>query len=191
MSKEFYEIFQNTFPYNIKKEDVNKYLDQFETLQYSQLTRIGEISEDIKQGDIFDEIPSSRIVLDDKKGEVTVEAKLFSAMLISNSCDATRRKNVLFAPILDLNNISDSNTIKTIKSNKKASTIYIGDDGFRDKYIVLDSIFSVELKTFYKLIEEGKSKKIKELNQYGYYLLLAKLAHFLVRPESDEIKRYD
>ncbi|MEB7074502.1 hypothetical protein [Staphylococcus epidermidis] len=135
MSKEFYEIFQYTFPYNIEKEDVNKYLDQFKSFQYSQLTRIGENFEDIKQGDIFNNIPSSRIVLNDKKDGIIAETKLFSAMLISNSCDATRRKNVLFAPILDLNNISDSNTIKTIKSNKKASAIYIGDDNFRDKYI--------------------------------------------------------
>ena len=191
MSKEFYEIFQYTFPYNIEKEDVNKYLDQFKSFQYSQLTRIGENFEDIKQGDIFNNIPSSRIVLNDKKDGIIAETKLFSAMLISNSCDATRRKNVLFAPILDLNTISDSNTIKTIKSNKKASAIYIGDDNFRDKYIALDSIFSVELKTFTKLIEKNASTKIKELNQYGYYLLLAKLAHFLVRPESEEVKRYD
>lgn len=191
MSKEFYEIFQHTFPYNIEKEDVNKYLEQFETLQYSQLTIIGENFEDIKQGDIFNNIPSSRIVLNDEKDKVIAETNLFSAMLISNSCDATRRKNLLFAPILDLNNISDINTINTIKSNKKASTIYIGDSEFIDKYIALDSIFSVELNTFNQLIKKNASKKIKELNQYGYYLLLAKLAHFLVRPESEEVKRYD
>ncbi|WP_323709203.1 hypothetical protein [Mammaliicoccus sciuri] len=195
MTKEFYKIFQGIFPYNVNNIEVKDFLSQFEDTQFQQLL-MDNMSSDfeinsVKQGDIFENIPITRTYLNsnNKLETNTIKEK---AMLISNSCDAERRHYVLFAPVLPLSNYNhNKNIINSIKKNEKASAIYIGDTGYQDSYIDISATTSLELKAFKYFLENKKIVKKDELNQYGYYLLLAKISHFLVRPESDEVFRYD
>ncbi|MEX6218531.1 hypothetical protein [Mammaliicoccus sciuri] len=194
MKPKFYEIFKDIFPYNISDEQVKKFLYQFKDTDFSKLLidkdDVNFDLNDFKQGDIFNNVPMSRIDFDFQAG-FEQEIRLTKAMIISNSCDIERRNYVLFAPIMSLKNVKNKNLEKDIKQNIKASVLYLGNEGYEDECIVLEEMFTLKLETFNHFVKQGNIFKLDELNQYGYYLLLAKISHFLVRPESKDVYRYD
>lgn len=142
------------------------------------------------QGDFFSEMPFAYV---DEEGQVRVV--MAGGQLLSNSCDATRNDNLLFAAVLPLEaytNGSDENKKhdeNTIKNNLYYDLMYYPDNRLADKVVDFGLLTTFSRELFEKIVGEEKVKKVASLSNIGYYLMLSKLTVYLLRPESEEISR--
>ncbi len=169
------ELFPNLGPDKVKS--IKELIREQQEKKYPWLatTCLNELS----QGDILTNIPFFRVTEEGKvlKGD-------FSAILLSNTCDAQRNEKLIFAPLFD---VETSNKIKDV--NLAFNKLHFESVGLMDKYIDFDFISSIERKVMMKLIESRKVEKKYSLSREGYYFFILKLTMYFLRPESKEVIR--
>ncbi|MBP8968407.1 MAG: hypothetical protein KBG42_03900 [Lachnospiraceae bacterium] len=173
------ELFPNIDPYTA--EQAKLVMDQFEKNDVPKLARYTE-QFDLLQGDIFSEIP---FVYINDDGEV--QTFFSKAELLSNTCDASRDDELLFAAIRPIEGYSDNkDSITAIKHNKRYSLFYIPDIPMENYCVDFELITSISRKVFNELCNKGNVNRIATLTSVGYYMLISKLTVFFLRPEDVE-----
>lgn len=134
--------------------------------------------QNILQGDIFKNIEFITYNVDGKpiklKGDI---------MVISNTCDISRNENILFIPFIPLEKLTRKINENDLKKNVIYNFFYIKE--IENKILDFDRIIHLPRKQLEKIKENRKFS----LTQYGFYMLLIKLSVYLMRIESEEVKR--
>lgn len=176
------KLFPSIDPYT--KERAKRTMEQFESIRSPALIKIYNDNE-LYQGDIFTEIPFAFI---NEKGEY--QTIICKAQLLSNSCDATRDDNLLFAAIHPLKDLGNNpSIIDGIKKNKRYASFYLKDPEMKDYFVDFELINTIPREVFLSLCEQNKVKRIASLSLVGYYMLLCKLTVFFMRPEDAEVNQ--
>jgi hypothetical protein len=174
------QLFPSIDPYT--KEQAKKAMEQFENVRGPVLTKVFD-SFDLYQGDIFSEIP---FFYTDEAGEVKLIIR--KAQLLSNTCDASRDTNLLFAALHPLDEFkSNPSLIDSITKNKRYSTFYIPGEAVKNEYVDFELITTMSRENFLSLCQKGKVRRITSLSLVGYYMFLCKMTVFLMRPEDVEV----
>lgn len=175
-----HHIFPNIDPYT--KEQARVAMAQFERSSQPSLTKM-ETSNDLFQGDIFSEIPF--FYIDENGKQKMIKCK---AQLLSNTCDATRDKTLLFAALHPLKDFGDNpSMIDNLKRNKKYNAFYLKDSMLSDEYVDFEMINTISRDAFNRLLETNKVRRIASLTLVGYYMFICKLSIFFMRPEDVEV----
>lgn len=153
------------------KESINQFYKDGKTIDC-----ITNVLDNISQGDIFDNVPFMFI---SKDGDFHVNK--LSAMIISNTCDITRKEYVLFAPIIKYDGTNDD-----IKQNKFYEYMYIGDYHNEEVFVDFGRIMSLKRSILVKELNDNRLIRTKSLNRIGYYLFIIKLTVYLLRPEDND-----
>ncbi|MGL9946933.1 hypothetical protein IGJ63_002048 [Enterococcus sp. DIV1375a] len=187
MDKEHYfDFLEKMLPSFSYGELDKKVLEQFNFEEDGKYVTSDKI-EELAQGDIFDNIPL--FVIEDI-GELP-GIKPVKAILLSNSCDASRRDYLNFAPFIPIELMGKINNDNAIRKNKKNSLLYLPYVDLHDYVVDLNHMFSIKREIFEKLYQDNKIHKKYSLKNAGYYLLLSKLIILYCRMESKDIKRLD
>lgn len=141
------------------------------------------VLDDVAQGDIFDKVPLTVTKLEG------FGIKPVKAVLLSNTCDASRREFLNFAPFMPIDELGKINNNNAVKENQKNSLIYFPYVSLHDEVVDLNHIFSVERDIFERLLRDEKIIRKYSLKTAGYYLLLSKLVVLHCRMESEDIYR--
>ena len=174
------ELFPNINPYT--KEQAKRAMQQFEDIHGPVLSHTCNTF-DLLQGDIFSEIP---FFYTDDNGELKVIRR--KAQLLSNTCDATRDKTLLFAAIHPLKDIEEnSSMVSNITKNQRYSTLYLPDQILKNEFVDLELITSISRENFLKLHDDKKVNRIATLTLVGYYMLICKLTVFFLGPEDVDV----
>lgn len=174
------ELFPSISPYTASR--AKKALDQFEsngkTVQLTTLNAFDYLA----QGDIFTEIPITYI-----NDEGTEETILCKGMLLTNTCDNSRNDKLQFAAIHSIEELENNIGFQeSVKHNKAYQFLYLPDSKLEDYFIDFGLISSFSRKVIEELLQRGKVQKIASLSQIGYYMFLAKLTVYFMRPEDVE-----
>lgn len=182
IKKQFYEFFQQIYPFADLKDQLTKFLDQFDK---DDSLLVETPSDELIQGDILEGVPSAYYVYEN--GEMVVKTEKVKAMILSNSCDITRKPKILLAPIQSISDIDTD--YRLIMKNKIFNLLFINEIGYQEEAVFFDNTFSIDAEILKDRIAENKTEKIAELSQFGYYLMISKLSLYLIRQESDDVKR--
>lgn len=136
----------------------------------------------LAQGDIVDNIPFYNV---DKNGNLRVFRT--KGILISNTCSASREETIIFAPLLKIESLNLKN-LNDIKKNLYYRLMYIPTTKYQDFVIDFSIMSSFNREFINNKIKEGKIKKEVSLNQMGYYLFIAKLTIWFMRPEDSSVQ---
>lgn len=185
MIPEFVELCKQVFPsidpYTAEQAKVA--MKQFENVDGNLIRLSTEF--DCLQGDIFSEVPFAYI---DNEGNV--RTTMYKAQLLSNTCDAERSKNLLFAAIRPIERFQDESMINNIQMNNVYSCFYLPDRRMKDEFVDFELVTSISRKAFLDYCSDGLVNRIASLTSVGYYMLITKLAVFLLRPETEEVNPY-
>ena len=107
---------------------------------------------------------------------------------MTNSCDAVRKKNLLFSAMLPIEEYSEFD-LNSIKKNLIYELIYYPDNRLTESVVELGIVTTISRELFEVLLKTGKVEKIASLSDIGYYLWLSKMTVYLLRPESAEVIR--
>ncbi len=174
------ELFPSISPYT--REQAKRAMQQFEGIQGPVLAQTCNTF-DLLQGDIFSEIP---FFYTDDNGDLKIIRR--KAQLLSNTCDATRDKTLLFAAIHPLADIQENpSMISNITKNQRYNTFYLPDGVLENEFVDLELISSISRESFLKLHDEKKVDRIATLTLVGYYMLICKLTVFFMRPEDASV----
>ena len=179
---DFYEeLFPSISPYTA--QSAKNALSQFYNNESNGEFLLSNNLDNLTQGDIFSAIPFMAIGED---GDVSVfKAK---AMLITNTCDASRNSNVEFIPLHPIKEYStDSEKIQTLKNNKLFQFLYLPDNRLENYFIDFGGISTYSRAAFLKLIEQEKVKKLGSLSEIGYFTFISKMTVFFMRPEDKDV----
>ncbi|MEC0244717.1 hypothetical protein P4H65_02645 [Paenibacillus chitinolyticus] len=185
MIQEFVDLVEQLFP-SISpyvKDRVNDAIKQFDTSGQKSDFFMFKSLDHLAQGDIFDNIPFFKI--DPKTNELFDIRK--KGILLSNTCDASRDEEILFAPLIRLDDIT-SVDINQIKKNLIYQFLYLPDKNLHEYCIDLSWINNLPRSLILKALQQEKISKIGSLNRMGYYLFLAKITVHLMRPEDSEVQ---
>lgn len=173
-------LFPNIDPY--VKEQAKLAMKQFEDVEGPVLSKSCD-SFDLLQGDIFSEIPFSYT---DENGEIRIIC--CKALLLSNTCDASRDESLLFAAIHPLSRLGGNESmVASIMKNKCYSAFYLPDSIMKDDYIDFELISTMSRDAFLALQRMHKVRRIASLTLVGYYMFICKLTVFFMRPEDVEV----
>lgn len=133
----------------------------------------------LSQGDI---LTNMQFVYYDELGKI----KRFkaNAMIISTSCNIDRKENLLFVPILPVEEFAGKK--QDLYSNQIFDYMYLPDAVLQNQYIDFSHFCTYNRNLVNKLIESGSVKRIASLNQIGYYFFIVKLTVFLMRKEDSD-----
>lgn len=175
-----HQIFPNIDPFT--KEQAKVAMRQFEEVSQPSLTKI-ETGSNLFQGDIFSEIP---FFYTDNSGQQRMIRR--KAQLLSNTCDATRDKTLLFAALHPLSEFgSNPSLVDNIKKNRRYSSFYLNDTILSDEYVDFEMINTFSREAFLQLVESNRVRRIASLSLIGYYMFICKLSIFFMRPEDTEV----
>jgi len=182
------QVFPSIDPY--EAENVKDAISQFNEQKPLNLLKESTIS-GLNQGDFFTNVP---FLVYNNKGEI-FGAK-HKAILLSNTCDASRKDNLIFAPLLPLGSFVKKSEIKNktfdvnkAQKNEMYNLLYFHDQRVGDYLIDFNHITSINREFFLERLHENKSAKSYSLNQTGYYLLLTKLTIHFMRPEDPQVQQ--
>jgi hypothetical protein len=170
------ELFPSINPYTA--EQAKAVMSQFEDINTPVLASKRE-DFDLLQGDVFSEIPFLYI---DRRGEV--KQVIYKAELLSNTCDATRDDNLIFAalqPFVDFG--ENANMVKAIRANKRYNAFYLPDEITKDYFVNFELLTTINRETFTEMYKQQLVRRQATLTSVGYYMLIAKLTVFFMRPE--------
>ncbi|WP_206911477.1 hypothetical protein IGL98_002252 [Enterococcus sp. DIV0840] len=185
MDKEtYFDFLEQMLPSFSYGELDKEILEQFNFEDNGKYVTSYEI-EGLAQGDIFENIPL--FLLEDLTKAPGI--KPVKAILLSNSCDASRRDYLNFAPFIPIKLMGKINDGNAIRKNLKNSLLYLPFVDLQDYVVDLNHIFSIKREIFEKLYEDEKINRKYSLKNAGYYLLLSKLIILHCRMESEEIIR--
>ena len=174
------ELFPSISPYT--KEQAKKAMQQFED-KYGPVLSKTCSTFDLLQGDIFTEIP---FFFTADNGDLKVIHR--KALLLSNTCDASRDKTLLFAAIHPLADLKENpSMVSNITKNQRYSTLYFPDENLKDEFVDLELISTISRESFLKLHADKKVHRIASLTIVGYYMFICKLTVFFLRPEDVEV----
>lgn len=184
MIPEFIDFVQKLFP-NIDpytKEQAKRAMQQFEGISQPVLSQERD-SFDLWQGDIFSEIP---FFFSDETGQLKIIKR--KALLLSNTCDASRDKFLLFAAIHPLAEFRENpSMVDNIVRNQKYSAFYLPDRLLKDDFVDFELISTISREVFLSLCQTGKVNRIASLTLVGYYMFICKMTVFFLRPEDVDV----
>ncbi|PMR24203.1 hypothetical protein, partial [Listeria monocytogenes] len=154
-----------------KSNVIKRAVNQFDKLEGNKFITHNCITH-LAQGDIFKNVPY--IHFNTNTGDYM--KTLVDAVLVSNTCDASRKENLTFAPVLPIS-LFDNNELShnELKANNKFAFLYIPDIRLQDKIIDFNSFFSFPRETFESLLDDQRVEKKYSLMLTGYYLYITKL----------------
>lgn len=183
------EIFPSISPYTI--DNLKNAMAQFQHKGKTFSVCRSSPLEYLAQGDIFSELPFTYF---DREGKQKTVKK--PSILLSNTCDASRRDYLLFAAISDIENNSlqgaesfNSKTIEDIKFNRMTRFLYLPCTELNSKAVDFELVTVISREAILKMIGSNKLKKNISLNDYGFYMLLSKLTIFFCRRQDRETEK--
>lgn len=141
-------------------------------------------NEPFYQGDILQDIPFL-IVENYNNPEDGIYTKDFKIMLLSQSCDIQRRKYIIIAPVITIQELertgeSNSNQIRALREQKINYWFYLPEDGsaniLPESYVEFTKITHIPRDLL------DKNKRVKCLSDLGRHWLGFKLGNFFGRP---------
>ena len=183
------EVFPSINPYTI--ENVKSAMAQFQHEGKTFSVCRSSPLDYLAQGDIFSELPFTFF---DRDGCQKLVYK--PSILLSNTCDASRRDYLLFAAISDIE-INPSpecealspKTIEDIKFNRINRFLYLPCTELERKAVYFELVTVVSREAVLKMMSTNKLKKNISLNDYGFYMLLSKLTVFFCRRQDAETEK--
>ena len=140
---------------------------------------------ELYQGDIYTEIP---FLYTNENGEQTCIMR--KAQLLTNTCDAVRDDNLIFAAIHPCEEFSKTaKDLVSIKGNHTFRLFYIPDPETQDLLIDFSLLTTLSRNTFLSLLQKGIVHRIAALSQIGYYMFICKLTVFFMRPEDVQVNK--
>ncbi len=137
----------------------------------------------LTQGDIISNMPFVRY--NSKTGEKGL--LVTEGILLSNTCDAERDPALVFAPLIELNNFTNTQQ-EQIKKNESYRLFYLPDGNIANKVVDFSMVNSLPRSMILHGLEKAHMTKINSLNRYGYYLFLVKLTVHFMRPEDTGVQ---
>lgn len=172
-------LFPSISPYT--QQRTKEAIRQFNELEIPYRFIMNQSLEHIAQGDIIDNIP---FILYDEDGSELSNS--FKAIILSNSCDATRDDNLMLAPFFPINKLkADENAIR---KNTIYPLLHFPDGEVNNEAADMSLIRPYPRSFIEDGLEKGRFKKVASLNSYGYYLFLIKLTIHFMRPEDGEVQ---
>ncbi|MDY7224705.1 hypothetical protein [Halalkalibacterium halodurans] len=133
----------------------------------------------LTQGDIISDMPFVFTDEDNLDNEF-----MGKGMLLTNTCDAERERQLLFAPVMHISvYLNDGLDEANIRNNKYTKLYYLPSAVLKDHVVDLNIVNTYSRVLINKLLDQGIIKRVATLNSFGYYLLLAKLTVHFMRPE--------
>lgn len=112
------------------------------------------------------------------------------AQLLTNTCDAVRDDNLIFAAIHPCEEFSKTaKDLVSIKGNHTFRLFYIPDPETQDLLIDFSLLTTLSRNTFLSLLQKGIVHRIAALSQIGYYMFICKLTVFFMRPEDVQVNK--
>lgn len=130
---------------------------------------------------IFDENINLENVISKTEAKIEIKAKLSTVMILSQTCDAQRRKNAIICPVYKMDEFNfDASTIDSIKKRKTAYWFYLPPIvGILDESIA-------DFQTIYYiprvLIGKYKQNKIITFSDWGRHHLAWAINSYFGRP---------
>lgn len=160
----------------VEKEKLKEAITQFK-VSGKNIDFTSGLLENLSQGDIVSNIP---FILYDKGGNQLIHK--YNAILLSNTCDASRNTHLIFAPILEINNYNNRNVVD-LKNNVIYEYMYLNDNKLGDIYVNFNIIHSINREIILDRLRNNKSDRLCSLTTIGYYMFILKLTIFLLRSE--------
>jgi hypothetical protein len=141
----------------------------------------------IYQGDLIKEFPfpviyeSSLPVVGNKQDKTEVALRLNMVMVLSQTCDAQRRENIIICPVFPVQEISTKQSeIESVRKRKIQYWFYLPQFGsiIREAIADFQTIHYIPRKT----LEGYKSNKILSLSDWGRHHLGWALSSYFGRP---------
>jgi hypothetical protein len=129
---------------------------------------------------IIDTIPSSAFQ-SGSEAKIELRAKLNTVMVLSQTCDIQRRKNVLVCPVSRVvDNEFNNDDLAKLKKRKQYYWFYLPElpDVISESFADFQTIYYVPRS----LVEEAKARKIVSLSDWGRHHLGWALSAYLGRP---------
>lgn len=175
------QLFPNIDPYIA--DEARKVMEQFESYDGHLMNRT--LGFDCLQGDLYSEIPF--VFIDDDGSVGTINCK---ALLLSNTCDASRNDTLLFAAVRPLSDFSENpGFVSSISGNRTYNTLYFPDRIISDSFVDFGLITTISRESFEEMAQKGLIERLASLTLVGYYMLICKLTIFFLRPEDPETNK--
>ena len=177
------ELFPSISPYT--RDQAKRAMEQFENLYGNPKLVAHPKDAELYQGDIYTEIP---FLYTNENGEQTCIMR--KAQLLTNTCDAVRDVNLIFAAIHPCEEFSKTaKDLVSIKGNHTFRLFYIPDPETQDLLIDFSLLTTLSRNTFLSLLQKGIVHRIAALSQIGYYMFICKLTVFFMRPEDVQVNK--
>jgi hypothetical protein len=183
------EVFPSINPYTV--ENVKSAMAQFQHEGKTFSVCRSSPLDYLAQGDIFSELPFTFF---DRDGRQKLVYK--PSILLSNTCDASRRDYLLFAAISDIETepspeceALSAQTIEDIKFNRINRFLYLPCTELERKAVDFELVTVISREAILKMMSNNKLKKNISLNEYGFYMLLSKLTVFFCRRQDAETEK--
>lgn len=174
-------LFPSIDPYTA--EGAKNALSQYKEAGHLRPFLTQPLDEGFQQGDIFSWVPFVEI---SDEGKPVVF--MLKGLLLTNTCDCQRNDNLQFAAIWPVDEFSaDLSKSDALRKNTLYQYLYYPDEALENDFIDFGLITSISRTAFEELVDLGKSARIATLSQIGYFMLLAKLTVFFMRPEDPEV----
>lgn len=160
------------------KNGIKELINQFDTTKPNWFSKPLEV---LSQGDILDNIPFSYV---NEKGEETIFVT--KGIILSNTCDMTRDKYIMIAPLIPFEHEFKPATKQNIKNNIVSGKMCLTNCYLDDYYIDFSMSSSFVRKIIMNLYDIGKIKRLHSLSQFGFYFLCSKIAVYYLRVENYE-----
>ena len=192
MFEEFFNICFETFPQISpeSKKAVKEIIDTYrETGATTDLFTSYEF-DNINQGDVFSEVKWHSY---DNDGRI-IEKKE-KCILLSTTCDAERKDNLVFAAIYPIDEVFKSfnpSRIDEAKKNRLTQYMYLPCSKLENYIIDFSEVFSLPRLLFNKLLDSEIVKKEITLSNEGLYFFIAKFTLAYMRwqdPEINELRQ--
>ena len=177
------ELFPSINPYT--RDQAKRAMEQFENLYGNPKLVTHPKDGELYQGDIYTEIPFLYI---NEFGEQSCIMR--KAQLLTNTCDAVRDDNLIFAAIHPCEEFSkEQKDLTSIKRNRTFRLFYIPDPETKDLLIDFSLLTTLSRTTFQSLLQKGMVHRVAALSQIGYYMFICKLTVFFMRPEDAQVNK--
>ena len=176
-----HELFPSINPYTA--EQAKRALDQFEITGRTHQYFFSRPFSFLVQGDIIGDLSFIKYQPD---GQQTILKT--KGILISNTCSSDKDKQIVFSPLISLNEVEEE-VRSSVIGNKIFRLLYYPDQHFPDHVIDLSIVNSFPTELIYTGLNSQKFIKYASLNTLGYYIFLIKLTVHFLRAEDSEVQR--
>lgn len=164
------------------KNGIKELMAQFDTSKPNWFSNSLPI---LSQGAILDNIPFSYI--NSNGDEITYKTK---GMILSNTCDLTRDKYIIIAPLIPFEHDFKQDTINNIKHNIVSGKMCLTNCELDNYYIDFSRSSSFVRDIIIDLYNKQKIKRLYSLSQFGFYFLCSKISIYYLRVENyDNFKK--